>query len=92
MRAVDNARHTLAECPAMDAARNSLQLKLPWYLKNFRAPFVQNALMGGTDLELVCGPETAVRRAVVEAAKAFWRRARCAREDGRDDYCRLEAR
>ena len=78
-----DARHALARCPAHAAARRVLITKLPWYLHNLQAPYVQNALMGADDLAVLCGSDVARRRAVVEAVKAFRTRVERQREGAR---------
>ncbi len=72
-RGPEDAHHVLVECPAHADARRVLVSKLPWYLRNLRAPHVFNGLMGSADLAAVCGDDDAAeRRSAVCAVNAFF--------------------
>lgn len=72
-RGPEDAHHVLVECPAHEDARRVLVSKLPWYLRNLRAPHVFNGLMGSADLAAVCGDDDAAeRRSAVCAVNAFF--------------------
>ena len=69
----------LAECPAHNAARQSLRSKLPVELRDVENRDTFNALMMAENLQRRCA-DTPTRRAAIEATKCFWVRVLGPRE------------
>ena len=71
MGEVEDAYHALAECPAHDAARQSLRSKLPEALRAVENRDTFDALMMKESLTRRCA-DAAAREAATEAVKCFW--------------------
>ena len=72
LRAIEDARHVVVDCPAHAQARRTLVATLPQPLRNLQDQRVFNALMGSAHLVTACADDEPLRLSVTESVNAFW--------------------